>query len=93
MTPDGKKFAYSVNRKFSDLYLVEGLKYPTRGHALVGLLPAVNLIVSEMPCSITDLRDHLPASLPRPCPEHAKTSREITNETLAARLLRSLARE
>jgi hypothetical protein len=47
---------------------------------------AVNLVVPEMPCSITDRREHLPASLPRPCPEPAKTSREITNETLAARL-------
>jgi hypothetical protein len=25
-TPDGKGYAYSVNRKFSDLFLIEGLK-------------------------------------------------------------------
>ena len=26
MTPDGKAFADSINRKFSELYMVEGLK-------------------------------------------------------------------
>jgi len=26
ITPDGKGYAYSVNRKVSDLYMVEGLK-------------------------------------------------------------------
>jgi hypothetical protein len=37
----------------------------------------MNLIVPEMPCSITDLRVHLPASLPRPSlntPKHTEKS-------------------